>query len=84
MVRHLYSHSSVLLRVRLTSHASSMRLSVGFPTFIAYYFLCYFLLGIRSLRSTSPMRIDLRSRDVVEVVREDIANYMRHDFGHFS
>src|SRR5258708_34674791 len=30
------------------------------------------------------MRIDLRSRDVVEVIREDIANYMRHNFGHFS
>src|SRR5260370_15079518 len=30
------------------------------------------------------MRIDLRSHDVVEVIREDIANYMRHNFGHFS
>ena len=32
----------------------------------------------------SPGRVDLRFRDVVEVIREDIDDYMRHDFGHFS
>jgi hypothetical protein len=32
----------------------------------------------------SPRRIDLRSRDVVEIISEDVADYMRHNFGHFS